>query len=381
MIRTMLKPASNALRSLLGTNGLSGRMSHLQLGIQQMDARGQTDLQQVRQSIEQLAVLMTPLQPEHAFLETILPSGARYFVSYQVRDQDDFHAAVSVGAVHDSSWIFLNAWVRPGDVFFDLGANIGTISLPACINGAQVHAFELLSSNIQHLSRSVSKNGISELTIIQGAVSDRPGFAGVGGTSAWGGVVPQSRLYAPHIVIDDYVDHMNIRRVDVMKIDIEGSEKAALSGADRTLARWHPDIVFEANAMTCGNAGYSYRVLLDILRDHGYAIYRILDRKLCPPADPSPQEAVNVDYFASTKSEAEIKQRSGWQISMMSDDEIVGSVETQDLHGDLYKQYVLAVEKRLPSAVRDHPSVARLIEQWRELEQADVRRVLEAGAA
>ena len=119
--------------------------------------------------------------------------------------------------------------------------------------------------------------------MIAGALSDRPGFAGVGGVSAWGMVTADALVSGPStVVLDDYVRQQDVGRVDVIKIDIEGSEQKALIGAASLLGRDHPDIVIEINSATCGAFGMSYRDLFRLLLGHGYHLYRILPYSLAP---------------------------------------------------------------------------------------------------
>lgn len=54
----------------------------------------------------------------------------------------------------------------------------------------------------------------------------------------------------PLTTIDRIVDELHLQRVDLIKMDIEGSEKPALQGAARTIRRFNPrlTIATEHNA-------------------------------------------------------------------------------------------------------------------------------------
>jgi hypothetical protein len=57
--------------------------------------------------------------------------------------------------------------------------------------------------------------------------------------------------------------------IDLIKIDVEGHEFAALSGAVETLDRWHPKIIFECLPETAPGS------IESLLRGLGYSIFRL----------------------------------------------------------------------------------------------------------
>src|SRR2546428_12593170 len=71
------------------------------------------------------------------------------------------------------------AWLlsvlRPGDRVLDLGAHIGTFSLPAAAAGAQVTAVEASPRNGYLLRAARDQNGFATLDIIERAVDAAPG--------------------------------------------------------------------------------------------------------------------------------------------------------------------------------------------------------------
>ena len=65
------------------------------------------------------------------------------------------------------------------------------------------------------------------------------------------------------------------QRVDVIKIDVEGAELAVLKGAEQTIQREKPALVFEASAVTCEAAGHSVAALFEWLENLGYVLQSI----------------------------------------------------------------------------------------------------------
>jgi FkbM family methyltransferase len=391
MMRDLLRPAVSLLRSAIGTNGIALRMAALEARIDSLRLHLETPAALEERPVEDIAERMSAIerrlhqeskpQEDEAFVTVKLPSGAAYELSVATKDRDIYHSSVAAEGAYDDNWHFLNAWVRPGDVFFDLGANIGTISVPAAVNGATVHAFELLDANVQHLVRSVRRNSLLSMSITLGAISDKEGFVGIGGFSAWGTVVPTALISIPTVVVDTYVRSRKVSIVNIMKIDVEGSEKAALYGATGLIERDHPDILIECNAVTCGNHGYSYRELLRFLEARGYRLFRLHGRRLCPWTADAVQEVVYTDYFATTKSGTETASRSGWRVSDLTSDEMIANIVQQDLYGDLHRLFVLAVEATLPPAIKCDERVSALLTKWATTRDAEAIAVLRTGAA
>lgn len=206
------------------------------------------------------------MENEHADQQKIkeirLEIGSKSYLLSLPSLTDAYIDAIAKGGWRDSTWRFLMDWIRQGQVFFDLGANIGAFAIPAGVLGAKVHAFELLPENVAALMSSKRANHLDDFSVVMCALWDLPGAIGFGGFSAWGTVLSESPMAMATLRIDDYVSQHQVKRVDLMKIDIEGSEQRALKGAIQLLDRDSPDIIIKSNAVTCGNQGYSYKELL-----------------------------------------------------------------------------------------------------------------------
>jgi FkbM family methyltransferase len=187
----------------------------------------------------------------------------------------------------------LAARLRPGDVFFDVGANIGEITLHAAKRvrprGA-VFAIEPHPGNAARLAGHVRANALGDVTIVESAVGSREGVLPLYAPSARGrDGLNNSGLYTAYATrerdveigrvnvttIDAIVAARGIARVDALKIDIEGGERDAIEGAEETLRRFRPWLVLEVNRETCEAAGYAPETLLAQLRTLGYRFHRI----------------------------------------------------------------------------------------------------------
>lgn len=71
------------------------------------------------------------------------------------------------------------------------------------------------------------------------------------------------------------LDAITLGHVDLLKLDIEGGELAALRGATKLIADSRPSIIFECGADANGN--FDRRALFDFLESSGYAIHTFGD--------------------------------------------------------------------------------------------------------
>ena len=150
-------------------------------------------------------------------------------------------------------WIEDN--LKPGDIFYDVGANVGAYSLVALAvtgGGAKVYAFEPGFATFNELCWNIplnnAQNRIVPLQIGLGAKTELLDFryseliAGAAQHS-WDGSVSQkgenfSSVYTQPTLsyrMDDLIDMLRIEVPALIKIDVDGPELEVLNGANRTL--------------------------------------------------------------------------------------------------------------------------------------------------
>ena len=84
------------------------------------------------------------------------------------------------------------------------------------------------------------------------------------------------------ITLDQFVADNDIDHVDVIKMDIEGSELAAFQGAHNLLNKFHPVLLVEFHAIVAKQAGWELVELYDLLKSYGYKVYELKRRRLVP---------------------------------------------------------------------------------------------------
>jgi FkbM family methyltransferase len=153
----------------------------------------------------------------------------------------------------------LHKLIPAGVIIYDLGANIGYVSLllaQATGEKGKVFAFEALPSNVEQLKRNLALNAMdSRVTVIPSAVTQAAGpvhflvhlSGGMGKVAGSAGRKDQyqSELVVPGISLDDFVYGQGNPLPQVIKMDIEGGEVLALPGMRRILTEAHPLMLIE----------------------------------------------------------------------------------------------------------------------------------------
>lgn len=149
--------------------------------------------------------------------------------------------------------------VQPGAVAYDVGANIGYISLllaRAVGEQGRVFSFEALPANLERLRHNLALNPFGDrVQVVAAAVSadSQPIRFLVGPSGAMGkaeGSAGRSLAYADAlevsgISLDDFVYRGENPPPDAIKMDIEGGEVLALQGMTRLLDEARPLILLE----------------------------------------------------------------------------------------------------------------------------------------
>ena len=178
--------------------------------------------------------------------------------------------------------------LSPGDVFWDVGANHGFMSLwvSRVFNGTvRTIAFEPNPEVLPSLRWNVEANAAA-VEVEPVALSDVPGRARLFSTAGQSWNATLSEDFAGHATGDDAVE-VPMTTIDeavtslplpsVLKIDVEGAEAKVLAGGRQTLAGLRPPIVAEYNAVSLSDAGLSGEEYLDMFRELGYTPH-VMDR-------------------------------------------------------------------------------------------------------
>ncbi|MGY2052756.1 FkbM family methyltransferase [Methylobacterium sp. JK268] len=180
----------------------------------------------------------------------------------------------------------LNRLLGPGQVFFDVGARIGEITLVAAKRvgpSGAVYAFEAVATMQRKLAANVAANHLEQVRHLPfgvGAergtrvVEARAGRYADDPAAAAGALRPAIPTQVAEVTtIDAVVSQYRLDRLDGIRLDVEGAELAALRGAFRTLGRFSPWLIVEASRAAFAARGFGPDDLARAL--HGYRLHRI----------------------------------------------------------------------------------------------------------
>ena len=192
------------------------------------------------------------------------------------------------GSFEPNEFVFLSGVLEPGMVFVDGGANDGLYSLFAARRvgrAGRVLAVEPSSREYGRLLANVRLNRLENVTAMQVALGASPGRAtlaiadeGHEGQNTVGPRVsnPKVATIAHEDVelqtLDELVASRRLERLDVVKLDVEGSEVRAIEGARQAVERFRPLIVLEADDQRLESQGSTKGELLDALGQLGYRL-------------------------------------------------------------------------------------------------------------
>jgi FkbM family methyltransferase len=220
--------------------------------------------------------------PIKAFVRRLLPKAAKphRIMGGQLRGSvivtswHDYPAAI-LGRTEESlvRWFELNVGV--GETWLDVGAHYGftAIALSRLVGrGGRVFAFEPMIATAGYLAQTRSLNSLEQLSIVPMALGSPdtvetyslPVVRGmVDRTASQGGACEHflvTRLdWLWNRISGEY------RRVDGVKLDVQGMEIEALSGMSSLLREWAPKLVVEIHA------GVDRTRLLDVIEQNGYS--------------------------------------------------------------------------------------------------------------
>jgi FkbM family methyltransferase len=183
---------------------------------------------------------------------------------------------------------------KAGDVFADIGAHIGIHALQAAKHldglGGYVFAFEPAPDSISKIEVTAERAGLTNYTVVPTALGRSPGVVDlhasdsmtlteVGMRSLYGsGAVIDS---VPLATFDSWAEGVKLRRLDVVKIDVEGSELDVLLGMQRTLSSLRPRLVLiEIIDENLRRGGSSPAEVVKLMADCGYGVAGELERDL-----------------------------------------------------------------------------------------------------
>ncbi len=145
--------------------------------------------------------------------------------------------------------------VTPGQTAWDIGGHVGYFAMVESKlvgDTGRVLVFEPRPLNIACIKRHMDINHVSNVTLIEAAVADRPGqarFESRTGTGT-GHLSGSGNLQVATVAVDWLIEREGYPMPDFIKIDVEGGEIDAIRGARRTISRRRPRMLVATHGET-----------------------------------------------------------------------------------------------------------------------------------
>jgi FkbM family methyltransferase len=237
---------------------------------------------------------------------------------------------VSLGCLQDAyeypETNFVRGNLRAGNIFVDVGANIGWFTMLATTlvgDSGRVHAFEPRKSIAEKLQASVSINHLEKIVSVYGVgLSDEnkeeilmweQGTDNAGSASF--AMDSKSATAVRETISVRRLDDISLPQVDFVKIDVEGAEMLALRGGQETLRRCRPVVLSEVLPSQLERVsrvspdeyfaffqGMNYRSFIIDEKDLGREVFRF-------PEDWH-KELVNIAFIPNERDDVRIEGQS-----------------------------------------------------------------------
>jgi FkbM family methyltransferase len=227
------------------------------------------------------------------------------------------------GEFDEDDIAFFRASIQPGDTVFDVGANVGLISIPigchlASLGSGQLISFEPVKTNYERLTANIKLNGLEKIARAYNiALGDHEGTLEISletqhgaqtGNAIASSIVGDekgfTRVSCTLTRLDTFAEQQGIPKVDFMKVDIEGAEVLFLNGAAGFITAHRPTIYGEFNSGIMPKFGHSFLDVYGFFKERNYRAFGFADTLLPHElTDPSPSTG-NAFFVAEEKAES-----------------------------------------------------------------------------
>lgn len=185
------------------------------------------------------------------------------FGTFSLNAQRDKYIAKDferLGHPHKGDIELLMEYITPESIIVDVGAHIGTMTVPFARKAKVVHSFEPMPENLALLRYNLEQNGVRNVEVHPNALGSREGLVSL--TTDNEGSAASYKVSGAGTTEMRTLDSFGLSP-DLIKIDAEGYEPHVLEGAKETIRRCRPVVFFE--------------LFMPFLRAHPHALARIED--------------------------------------------------------------------------------------------------------
>lgn len=255
-----------------------------------------------------LRILYSPESREHNYISTVIDYDDGVKININTSSFIEWEIFFK-GIYEPHIEGYLKRALRPGLVAVDVGANVGihTIVMAKRVGPeGQVFAFEPNPIVFSRLSENIKLNNFTNIVPFKYALSDmhgsiilhtfRDGLPRQGMSGFYTNVPENERVDVPVDVatFDSLVETLNIKQMDLVKIDTEGNDFKVLRGMQKSIARFRPEIIFEYLRDEWGRSGHTWEDALEFFTNLNYSLCAITNKEIAPILGAVPPNSDNI---------------------------------------------------------------------------------------
>ncbi len=198
-------------------------------------------------------------------------------------------------SVERAEWLFYLRYLQPGMTVFDVGANVGQVTLlfsHFVHEQGHVHTFEPSSETFKRLQILCDLAQCSNVTLNHLALADQPGMLTLNLYNAehsiWNtlakrplhdygiDVDPVSTELVAATTVDSYCEQHAIPQIDLLKIDVEGAEFQVLQGTRRMFTEKRVRCAIFECGQTTSDMGNTPEAIQLYVESVGYRLHNVV---------------------------------------------------------------------------------------------------------
>jgi len=223
----------------------------------------------------------------------IITTRRRGDIQWQLDINQGIDLAIYLGMYEPHTSQILVNTAQIGDIIIDIGANLGAHTLPLAKkvgHSGRVIAVEPTTYAVRRLQTNIQLNPeLSERIMVIPAMLGEHGQELPGSIpSSWPlkqkgkdldsdylGELQRTDL-ARSLTLDELVNELNLRKLSLIKLDVDGYEYGVLAGGEATIKNFRPKILIEMAPYLHDRQGYRFDGLLALIKSLSYSAYDLV---------------------------------------------------------------------------------------------------------